>query len=243
MASMRNGQGDAWFCVFSNEGAFLKGFDHESPMSPWNLEPSQVWRGVLDGVPESFKPFATEPAFSMADTTFCIWCGHQDDAWHTGHIQYPEGDDPDGSKWMLSILDGDPENYKSWAESYYERSLNLDLPGQPKETQSLPSAHPRWPAIPRERVRYKPAEPRLPRAVQGHDGRLHRAMRRGAPQESRLHGERVPRSAPSAPESPVTYSFFISRCSHASAILRSRRAVTAEMFNASATSSIESPPK
>ena len=32
MASMRNGQSDAWFCVFSDVGVFFKGFDHESHM-------------------------------------------------------------------------------------------------------------------------------------------------------------------------------------------------------------------
>ncbi len=36
MASMRNGEGDSWFCVFAPFGAFLKGFDHESKMSPRN---------------------------------------------------------------------------------------------------------------------------------------------------------------------------------------------------------------
>jgi hypothetical protein len=127
MASMRNGQGDAWFCVFSDVGVFLKGFDHESQMSPWSAQPPHVWRGVLDEVPEKFKPFATEPAFSMADTTFCIWRGHDDEAWRTGHIEWPSNEDPDGSDWMLSILDGDPQKYKSWAESYYERSMSLHL--------------------------------------------------------------------------------------------------------------------
>jgi hypothetical protein len=47
---MRNEQGDAWFCVFSGVGVFLKGFDHESQMSPWSMQP-HVWRGVLDDVP------------------------------------------------------------------------------------------------------------------------------------------------------------------------------------------------
>ena len=42
MGSMRNGQGGAWFCVFSPVGAFLKGFDHESEMSPWSQEPMRV---------------------------------------------------------------------------------------------------------------------------------------------------------------------------------------------------------
>ena len=96
MTSMRNGQGDAWFCVFSDVGVFLKGFDHESQMSPWSAKPPQVWRGVLDEVPDRFNPFATEPAFSMGDTTFCIWRGHDDDVWRTGHIEWPSGEDPDG---------------------------------------------------------------------------------------------------------------------------------------------------
>src|SRR5438309_1238962 len=63
MASMRNGEGDGWYCGFGVGGAFLKGFDHESEMSPWSKESSKVWPGVLDSVPEAFKAFSTEPAF------------------------------------------------------------------------------------------------------------------------------------------------------------------------------------
>ena len=127
MASMRNGQGDAWFCVFSDVGAFLKGFDHESQMSPWSTKPPHVWRGVLDELPHKFNQFATEPAFSMADTTFCVWRGADDDTWRTGHLEWPSGENPDGSERMLSILDGDPQKYKSWAEPHYERSVSLEL--------------------------------------------------------------------------------------------------------------------
>jgi len=38
---------------------------------------------------------------------------------------YPDGDDPDGSAWMLSIFDGKPGTYKAWAEDYYERPVGL----------------------------------------------------------------------------------------------------------------------
>jgi hypothetical protein len=125
MASMRNGEGDGWYCGFGLRGAFLKGFDHESKMSPWSMETPKVWPGVLDSVPNDFKSFATEPAFSMDDTTFCVWRSAQDAHWMTGKIFYPDGDDPDGSGWMLSILDGNPNTYKAWAEDYYERSVSL----------------------------------------------------------------------------------------------------------------------
>lgn len=125
MASMRNGQGDRWFCAFGLPGAFIKGFDHESEMSPWNMETPKVWPGVLDSVPEDFKAFDTEPAFSMDVTTFCTWRGVRDAQWNTGKISYPDGDDPDSSAGMLSILDGNPNTYKEWAQDYYESPISL----------------------------------------------------------------------------------------------------------------------
>jgi hypothetical protein len=125
MASMRNGEGDEWFCGFGVWGAFLKGFDHESEMSPWSMQVPKVWPGVLDSVPEDFRSFATEPAFSMNDTTFCIWRGVRDSEWKVGQITCPGGGDPDGSAWMLSLLDDRPVSYQAFAESYYERPVSL----------------------------------------------------------------------------------------------------------------------
>jgi hypothetical protein len=98
MALMRNGGGDGWYCGFGLPGGFLKGFDHESEMSPWHMEIFKVWPGVLDAVPEVFKSFATEPAFSKEDTTFCIWRSIEDPQWNTGKISFPPTDDPDGSE-------------------------------------------------------------------------------------------------------------------------------------------------
>ncbi len=73
MGSMRNGSGDDLFALFTPEGAMLKGFVHEAPMSPYAFDPPHVWPGVLDQVPDRFASFLREPAFKIADTTFCIW--------------------------------------------------------------------------------------------------------------------------------------------------------------------------
>lgn len=72
MASLDNGSGDHVFMVFSARGIFLKGFDHESVMSPYANDPEEVQAGVLDSVPTEFSTYLHEPAFMMEDTTFCI---------------------------------------------------------------------------------------------------------------------------------------------------------------------------
>jgi len=125
MASMRNGQGDDFFILFNNDGAIIKGFDHESLMSPYSNEPRRVWPGVLDEVPDVFRGFLPEPAFAVEDTTFCLWLRTEYPCWSTGNIAYPEGADPDGSDHLLFIFDGKPETYRKFAEEYYESSIPL----------------------------------------------------------------------------------------------------------------------
>jgi len=126
MASMRNGSGDEYFILFDSHGAIMKGFDHESSMSPWSTEEEKLWLGIFDDVPPEFQSFLSEPAFSIPETTFCIWRRYIDPSWQVGRINYPDEDDPDGSEYMLSILDGQPSTYKEFAESYYEKSLDLE---------------------------------------------------------------------------------------------------------------------
>ena len=127
MGSMRNGQGDHYFALFSAAGCWLKGFDHEAPMSPFRTDPPQLWPGVVDGVPEEFRPCLTEPAFVPEETTFCIWRRRADRSWQRGPVTFPAGEgDPDGSAALLRYLDGRPETYRGWASGYYEREVPLD---------------------------------------------------------------------------------------------------------------------
>ncbi len=125
MASMRNGSGDEYFILFNPSGAIIKGFVHESPMSPYASQSGIAWAGVLDRVPDEFKGFLSEPAFSIESTTFCIWRTYTDSSWQVGKIDYPLEDDPDGSEYLLSILDEQPSTYKKFAEYYYERQVVL----------------------------------------------------------------------------------------------------------------------
>lgn len=125
MASMRNGSGDEYFILFNPYGAIIKGFAHESPMSPYATQSGSPRADVVESVPNEFKDFLSEPAFSIESTTFCIWRTYKDSSWQAGEIVYPLDNDPDGSEDLLSILDEQPSTYKKFAEHYYERQVVL----------------------------------------------------------------------------------------------------------------------
>jgi hypothetical protein len=125
MASMRDGCGDDYFILFTAAGVALKGYAHESPMAAYNVANRKPWPGVLDEVPTAFADFLNEPAFSMNETTFCLWRRKQDRTWKRGDIEFPPGNDPDGSERMLTILDGDPRTYQRFCCEYYEESPPL----------------------------------------------------------------------------------------------------------------------
>lgn len=120
MASMRDGSGDHWFLLFCPGGAVLKGFAHESPLADG---PTRA--GVLSEVPAVFRGFLDEPAFSLEETTFCLWRTPGDVRWRRGAVPDLPGADPDGSAELLFILDGSPRTYRRWAQEYYEVKVSL----------------------------------------------------------------------------------------------------------------------
>lgn len=125
LASMRNAEGDDFFILFVSARSIIKGFAHESAMSPYQTNPPSVWPGIYEGVPEELKMALSDPAFSVEDVTFCIWRSKQDNGWTCGNITFPPGRDPDGSADLLALLDGSPNSYQVWAEEYYEREVDL----------------------------------------------------------------------------------------------------------------------
>ncbi|MFF6994795.1 hypothetical protein ACFY93_07515 [Streptomyces sp. NPDC008313] len=127
--SMRNGGGDEFDVVFSPAGVYIRGFDHESRMSPYAED--TVWPGVLDSVPEVFRECVDEPAWvddGVPTVTCCVWREAGDDRWRAGRIEFPAGvSDPDGSQWLFSLLlDPRPEAFQSFAEDYYERAVDVE---------------------------------------------------------------------------------------------------------------------
>lgn len=133
-ALMDNGSGDDFSVLFTPAGTLIRGFAHESRMSPYGTDDEQVWPGVLDGVPAALRPLLDEPAFRDEDidaplVTACLWREADDTAWRTGPaIVFPPGsEDPDGSGYLFHLLaDRSPEAVRAHFEDYYERPVPLD---------------------------------------------------------------------------------------------------------------------
>jgi hypothetical protein len=124
-ALMRNGSGDEYSIVFSPDGMFAYGFDHESPMSPYGNE-MKPWPGLLDGVPEVFHEQRDDKAFSdgAPRATVCFWRTTDDTSWRCGPVENVQAD---GADWLFELIaDGRPEAYLSFAEDYYEVALDLE---------------------------------------------------------------------------------------------------------------------
>ncbi len=120
MASMRNGSGDHWFALVSEAGVALHGLAHEAPV----YRAGKPWPWIFDRLPVAFhSSFLCEPAFETDHSTFCIWRQTGDAAWSCGPLALPAGDDPDGSKKMLSTLSGRVERYVAFAIDCYEVEL------------------------------------------------------------------------------------------------------------------------
>jgi hypothetical protein len=126
IGSMRNGQGDHYFSLFNAAGCWLKGYDHESSMTPSAENPPKVAVGILDGVPWEFASCMAEPAFVVDETTFCIWRRYGDQQWQCGPVPLTKANpNQDGSAGLLCYLDGLPRTYQEWAEAYYGREVPL----------------------------------------------------------------------------------------------------------------------
>jgi len=114
-----NGSGDTMFVIFSDEGCIIKGFDHESALSPYAQDEEDVWPGIYDDVPQGLLSLLDDPAFEKDDVTFCIWHGCDDAGWRQGDIETVDDDDG-GFGFLIGFLFPTAAGYVEWAQDYYE---------------------------------------------------------------------------------------------------------------------------
>jgi hypothetical protein len=132
VASMSNGSGDEYRIFFTPAGAFARGFDHESSMSPYNFHPPTTWPGLFDAVPAAFRPYVVDPVASWENAgpwaTVCFWRQTDDPWWMASEtiLDPPDGGLADDGAWHLfEVLVDGQEAYQEFAENYYERVVPM----------------------------------------------------------------------------------------------------------------------
>lgn len=120
LASMRSGEGEAFFVWFSPAGVVIRGNDPTCSAARAKKRPDSAQ--LFDGIPDALASARTEPAFGGEDeVTFAIWRAANSDAWTVGKRARGE----DGSARLLAILEAHPLNYIEYAQKQYGRKLPM----------------------------------------------------------------------------------------------------------------------
>ncbi len=114
MASMRDGEGDHYFALFTGSGLMIKAF--EGGITHPTMQ--QGMQSVSEQVPETMQAFLSEPAFIGEQVTCLLWHEHQETGWRAIGAEVEAG-----SEWFRLLLEG-AAYYHAWAEEYYEIELD-----------------------------------------------------------------------------------------------------------------------
>ncbi len=124
MAKYDNGGGDHVFVFFTSDGkTLIKGFDHESEVSPHAQAEYGIWPGIYDGLPSDLDKLVKNEAVEYEDVTFCCW-SVDGQTWQSGSAVIPHGID-DGSSWLLDMVQMTAEEFIEWGKSYYEDNFEI----------------------------------------------------------------------------------------------------------------------
>jgi hypothetical protein len=120
-----DGSGNGALIWFGPDGTVIRGFDHESEMSPWVHDLSQLRPGLDEGFPPALRPAPTIEIAGIESVTFLIWRSAEDRQWSIGSIELPVGVsvDPDGSEYLLRAISQPAEGHR-FLEEYYERKVS-----------------------------------------------------------------------------------------------------------------------
>ncbi|MFT3711599.1 MAG: hypothetical protein QM817_28515 [Archangium sp.] len=118
MGAFKDGSGNFFFAWFCKAGAVIRGFDHESVMSPFQSDPPVEWPALFEGLPSALAYAKSEPAFALEEITFACWAKGAEGDWASSKsVKFPRRSaDADGSKELLKCFQ---PNFARWAAEYY----------------------------------------------------------------------------------------------------------------------------
>jgi hypothetical protein len=125
MAKYSSSGADDLVIVFVGSAAIIKGFDHESEVSPHAQEPYGLFPGIYEGAPERLLNELKDDALDFEDVTFCYWRTTDTGEWCQGPLQLRGLDD--GSEYLLPRILVSFDDYDGYARDYFEVDYTPEL--------------------------------------------------------------------------------------------------------------------
>lgn len=143
--------GDHYYALFSSDGCIVKGFDHESDLSPWNREEGEKLPDIVAkhdfyaGAPARLSMLLDDPALEKHLTTFCVWQTPGDSDWRFAGSEFP-ADWNDGINTFLYYIQ-ELDGYKEWFGDYYGQEPDMNairsiFEGKPVTAKRVRSLNP-----------------------------------------------------------------------------------------------------
>lgn len=119
--------GDHYHVLISPAGSVVKGFGHETEMSPYNFSDEDMpaliqTHDFYKGMPQVLYQLLEDDALEKDLVTFCVWQKSEEKHWSYAPIDIPSNW-ADGTKDFLTYV-FPPEEYLQWFEEYYEKPLD-----------------------------------------------------------------------------------------------------------------------
>ncbi|HCE43352.1 MAG TPA: hypothetical protein DET40_07375 [Lentisphaeria bacterium] len=112
MASMRDGCGGSWFVLFLGERVGYKCISPGDGLI-------ENYSKIRETIPIEYKSFIDEPSFFKDEAT-AVWILDKNQWIKFGKTEVREIID------LEAIMKWEPENYKEWADGYFEKEIDLD---------------------------------------------------------------------------------------------------------------------
>ncbi|MDN3474774.1 hypothetical protein [Pseudoalteromonas sp. APC 3355] len=127
IATYDNGGGDQIVIVLTSNTILIKGFDHESQVSPHSQDEYAIWPGMYQGAPKELLKTLEADDFEIDQVTFCFWRSEKDATWQQGPVNFKNNED-DGASWLLCVIPKTPSDFIEYANEYYNDDFNKVSP-------------------------------------------------------------------------------------------------------------------
>lgn len=120
-----NGSGDELVIYITENGVYIKGFDHENEYNQFAAEvlDSNFFEQIYKNAPKEFLDLLEGE--EKEETTFCMWNIGQTDEWQENKVG--DGEEDGGKDYLLSYICKDAEQWHTWAEEYYDIELDITI--------------------------------------------------------------------------------------------------------------------